>query len=126
MGSEMCIRDRAYVDGPVPGVPALTRNAHGEGAAWYVATRLEQDAVDALVRRLLSEAGVDPVVPPAAGLEAARRRAADGRSWVFLVNHGDQPLDVTVSGLDLVSERPTDGVLRLGAGGVAVVEEELD
>ena len=30
----------SYVDGPVPGVPAVTRHAHGEGTAWYLATRL--------------------------------------------------------------------------------------
>src|SRR5205085_914422 len=26
-----------YVDGPLPGVPAITRNAAGAGVAWYVA-----------------------------------------------------------------------------------------
>jgi beta-galactosidase len=112
-----------YLDGPAPGVPAVTRNKHGQGTAWYLATRLEQPGIDALVQRLLADAEVTPVVPPAAGLEAARRRAADGRSWVFLVNHGDDPLEVPVAGLDLVSARQTDGLLRLAAGGVAVVEE---
>jgi beta-galactosidase len=112
-----------YLDGPVPGVPAVTRNRHGDGTAWYLATRLDQAGIDALARRLLAEAKVTPVVPPAAGLEAARRRSADGRSWVFLVNHGEEPLDVPVTGLDLVSSRRSDGQLRLAAGGVAVVEE---
>jgi beta-galactosidase len=112
-----------YVDGPVPGVPAVTRNQHGDGTAWYLATRLEQTGIDALAARLLAEAGVTPVVPPAAGLEAARRRTEDGRSWVFLVNHGDEPLEVPVAGIELVSSRQTDGLLRLAGGGVAVVEE---
>jgi len=112
-----------YLDGPVSGVPAVTRNRHGEGTAWYLATRLDQTGIDALAERLLAEAKVAPVVPPAAGLEAARRRSADGRSWVFLVNHGEEPLEVPVTGLDLVSSRRSDGQLRLAAGGVAVVEE---
>jgi beta-galactosidase len=113
-----------YVDGPVPGVPAMTRHRHGEGTAWYLATQLDQAGIDALARRLLAEAEVTPVVPPAAGLEATRRRAEDGRSWVFLVNHGGEPLEVPVTGLDLVSTLRTDGVLQLAAGGVAVVEED--
>ena len=37
----------SYVDGPVPGVPAVTRHAHGEGTAWYLATRLDQAGIDA-------------------------------------------------------------------------------
>jgi beta-galactosidase len=102
----------------------VTRHPHGQGTAWYVATRLEQSGIDALVGRLLAEARVAPVVPPAVGLEASRRRSADGRSWVFLVNHGDQPLEVSVSGVDLVSSRRADGLLHLDAGDVAVVREE--
>ena len=31
----------SYVDGPQAGVPAVTRNAHGDGVAWYVATRTD-------------------------------------------------------------------------------------
>jgi beta-galactosidase len=113
-----------YVDGPVPGVPAVTRNRHGEGTAWYLATRLDQAGIDALAARLVAEAEVTPVVPPSPGLEAARRRGADGRSWVFLVNHGAEPVEVPVAGLDLVSARRTDGLVRLAPGGVSVVEEE--
>jgi beta-galactosidase len=113
----------SYVDGPVPGVPALTRHAHGQGTAWYLATRLEQPALDALVGRLLAEADVVPVVPPAPGLEASRRRGDDG-SWVFLVNHGRDPLEVPVAGVDLVAGGHTDGVLSLGPGAVAVVRED--
>jgi len=114
----------SYVDGPVPGVPAVTRNEHGQGTAWYLATRLDQAGIDALAQQLLVEAKVTPVVPPAVGLEAARRRAPDGRSWVFLINHGDESLEVPVAGLDLVYDRRTDGLLRLAAGAVAVVEED--
>jgi beta-galactosidase len=114
----------SYVDGPVPGAPAVTRNRHGRGTAWYLATRLDLDGIDARVGRVLVEAGVDPVVPPAPGLEATRRRSGDGRSWVFLVNHGTEPLEVAVSGRDLVSSQRADGLLSLGAGAVAVVEED--
>ena len=63
----------AYADGPLPGVPALTRHAVGAGAAWYVGTRLDDAATDTLVARLLAEAGVRPAAPAPAGVEVVRR-----------------------------------------------------
>ncbi|MDI5942892.1 beta-galactosidase trimerization domain-containing protein, partial [Micromonospora sp. DH15] len=68
----------AYADGPLPGVPALTRNAVGAGAAWYAATRLDDAGTDRLVARLLAEAGVRPPADAPPGVEGVRRRG-DGR-----------------------------------------------
>jgi len=33
----------SFADGPVAGSPAVTRRRLGEGAAWYVATRLHEN-----------------------------------------------------------------------------------
>ena len=113
----------SYLDGPLPGTPAVTRHGYGRGAAWYAACRLDDDGVSALVDRLLAESGVVPVVPTRGGVEVARRTAADGRSWLFVVNHTAEPASVAVDGHDLVTDRPTDGALEVPAGGVAVVRE---
>ena len=114
-----------YVDGPVPGVPALTRNTHGDGTAWYLATRLEQTGIDALAARLLAEANVDARRPTGRRLggrpSPQRRTDAPGSSWSTTVTSSSR---CRVAGLDLVSARRTDGLLRLAAGGVAVVEED--
>ncbi len=59
-----------YVDGPAAGQPAVTRNEYGAGTAWYVASRTDQAATDALVGRLLAEAAVEPVA--AGGGRASR------------------------------------------------------
>ncbi|MDQ4024082.1 MAG: beta-galactosidase, partial [Actinomycetota bacterium] len=48
----------AYDDGSLRGWPAVTRRTVGEGAAWYVGTRLAESAVDALARTVVAEAGV--------------------------------------------------------------------
>ena len=113
-----------YLDGPVPGVPAVTRHAYGSGAAWYLATRLDQEGTDALVARLVSEAGIEPVAATTPGVEVVRRRNRDGRSWVFAINHTEAPAAVGVTGHDLVSQRPVAAGFSLAAGGVAVVREE--
>ncbi|WP_431877999.1 beta-galactosidase [Micromonospora marina] len=113
----------AYADGPLPGVPALTRHAVGAGAAWYVGTRLDDDATDRLVARLLTETGVRPPVGAPAGVEVVRRRSTD-RSWLFVVNHTGQRVRLAVSGVELLGGARCDGELEVPAGEVAVVREQ--
>ncbi|WP_331730588.1 beta-galactosidase [Streptomyces sp. NBC_01174] len=109
----------AYADGR----PALTRAAYGEGAGWYLSTRLDDAGYSALVRRLLSEAEVRPLVPGLPpGVEAVRRSADDGRSWLFLLNHGREPWHVPVVGWEVLTDRQAaDGGVTLSPGGVAVL-----
>ncbi|MGL5824933.1 MAG: beta-galactosidase [Nocardioides sp.] len=111
-----------YVDGPLPGVPALTRRRVGDGSAWYVATRLDQEGVGAVAEQLLAEAGVrwHRATP---GLELVRRVAADGQGWLFVINHRAEPVSVACSGRDLVTGHSVANSLTVGAGGVAVVRE---
>ncbi len=111
-------------DGPVPGRPAVTRRAVGAGRAWYVATRLAPEALRALLARVTDEAGILPVTATRAGIEVVRRVADDGRSWVFAINHLDEPAVVELTGVDLVTGSAVDGRLDLAGGAVAVVREE--
>ena len=112
-----------YADGPAAGAPAVTRRSAGDGTAWYVGCRLDQQATDDLVARVLDESGVPRWDDPLPGVEHTRRRASDGRSWVFLVNHTDAEVTVPVSGHDLVADRDCPSTLHLAAGAVAVVRE---
>ena len=114
----------SYADGRLPGIPAVTTNAAGAGRAWYVATRLDAAAVGALTDRLLAEAGVAPVAGTRPGVEVVRRTAEDGRSWVFAINHTDEPAVLEVRGHDLVADQEVGGSLEVGPGGVAVVREQ--
>ncbi|MFI1095377.1 beta-galactosidase [Streptomyces sp. NPDC020917] len=129
----------AYTEGMLAGQPAVTRHAHGAGTAWYVSTQLDDDAYRALLGRLTDEAGVRPELAPQArtvggdgpGVEAVRRRAADGtaRSWLFLLNHTAEPVHLPPSALpgghDLLTghDVPPDGLI-LPAGGAAVIRQE--
>ena len=73
---------------PLSGVPALTRRSTGRGAAWYLATLPDRDGIESLLDRLLAEAGVAASAEAAAGVELTRRVAADGRRFLFAINHG--------------------------------------
>lgn len=111
---------RTFADGDLAGGPALTRRAVGDGAAWYLATRLDDAALGALTEALLVEAGVDPVLDGVpADVEVTRRRADDGRSWLFVLNHSTSPVDLPPG--DVLAGRTSDG--RVDAGGFAVLRE---
>ncbi|MFI7607471.1 beta-galactosidase [Micromonospora sp. NPDC049366] len=113
----------AYADGPLPGVAAVTRHAVGEGAAWYVGTRLDEPATDALVARLLAEAGVRPATTAPPGVEVVRRRDGD-RSWLFVLNHTADEARLAAAGVELLTGTTCAGELVVPAGEVAVVRED--
>jgi beta-galactosidase len=107
-----------YADGPVAGLPALTRRTAGQGTAWYLATRVDADGTTALVRRLCREAGV--AVEDRPGVEVVRRVGATS-SYLFVLNHTDREVTVAADGVDLLSSRSCTGNVTVAAGGVAVV-----
>jgi beta-galactosidase len=112
-----------YVDGPAPGDPAVTRHTVGQGSAWYAATRLDRAGCDALVAQLLDASGVEPVASARPGVEVTRRESDDGRSWLFVVNHTDDVVDVDAHGVNLVSGIKVDQRVTVHGGHVAVVRE---
>ncbi len=116
----------AHTAGPLAGGPAVTRHRFGAGTGWYVSTRLDDAGYRALLARVLAEAAVGPVLPGLPpGAEAVRRRAADGRSWLFVLNHTDQAVEVRAAGTDLLTGRvtPPGGSFALPAGESAVLRE---
>lgn len=111
----------SYVDGPVPGRPAITRHEVEKGQAWYVACRLDPDGTDGLVERVLVAAGIDIAAWATPDLELVRRGDEEGRRWTFAINHGDSTLRLELDGYDLVTRRETSGRIDLPGGAVAVV-----
>ena len=78
------------------GSPAVTRHRFGAGEAWYAATQPSGDAIGAIVDAVVAASGVRPVVADLpAGVEVARRG-----DLVTLINHGDAPVEVAVTGTD--------------------------
>ena len=119
--------EATFVDGPAAGHPALTRNAWGEGAAWYLATLPSADEYRRIVARLAADAGVTPaaVVHDAAGAVETVRRSTRDASYLFIVNHGQAPVRVESSGVELVTGDAVDGIATVPAGAVRIIREEV-
>ncbi len=108
---------------PIAGHAALTRNRFGAGTAYYFGTRLDPPTMAGWIQSVCTHAGVQPVAEAPAGIEAVRR-AAQGGSLLFLLNHEAAAAAVTVTdpGVNLIDGRPVPvGPLTIGPRDVAVV-----
>ncbi|MEV4755605.1 beta-galactosidase [Micromonospora sp. NPDC049559] len=113
-----------YAGGVLDGEPALTRHRYGAGTAWYVSTRLPDEAYGRLLAGAARAAGIAPTCPGAPpGVEAVRRRSG-AASWLFLFNHDTEPRRVpAVAGEDLLTGVRAEGAVTVPAGGVVVLRE---
>ena len=101
------------------GAPAITRNAHGSGTAWYVSTRLDDASLRRLLSRIAAETGI---AAPAPGLELVRRSHPDGTTYLFAINHDDEKdIELAEAGTDLLTVEDFPGTVP--AGGVAVIRQ---
>ncbi|GLZ34459.1 beta-galactosidase [Lentzea sp. NBRC 105346] len=114
----------SYLDGPLPGVPAVTRNEFGDGVAWYVACGLDESGFARTAESALAEAGITPMNSVVkSGVELVRRRG--DVSWLFAVNHTDTDAEIAASGVEVLSGERVSGRLTVRAGDVVVLREEV-
>ncbi|GAB4112912.1 MAG: beta-galactosidase [Roseiflexaceae bacterium] len=99
---------------------AITRNAHGRGAAYYVGTRLDDAGMNWLINLLCTQTGVNGLAAPA-GVELIER-VVDGTTYLFAINQTTEATTVTLNGAwrDLLAGG-THQRLQLPAYGVAVL-----
>lgn len=114
-----------YTEDFYAGTPAVTRNAFGDGEGWYVATCLDQDGVDWVVRRVLERHGLAGPFADVRDLEHTTREV-DGRRYDFVLNHAAVPVavDSPFTGVDILTGRTIGqgDALELGPADVLIVE----
>ncbi len=86
-----------YAGGPLTGRPAVTRNAHGQGVAWYAGCLLDAAGRSLLLREILRAAGVHPTLTAPDGVEVTCRHSDHGHFY-FLLNHSDTGAEVALPG----------------------------
>jgi beta-galactosidase len=104
----------SFDSGDLRGHPAITRNVFGRGTAYYLATRLDGAAMSSLLAEVCRRAGVEATLGAPSGVEAVRRH--DGNvSFLFLLNHNDTAMEVSVPS--------RTAPIRMGPFGVEVLRE---
>jgi beta-galactosidase len=109
-----------HLDGPAAGGPAITRHPFGDGAAWYVSTRLDVDALAPVLRAVYQDAGVEPPdLPEDVEVVVRHGREAD---YLVAINHSEHDAKVQIAdGVELLGGEQITERLNLPAGRVAVV-----
>jgi len=121
-GAEVCA---VYGGDFYKGIPCLTRNTVGKGQAWYVASAPEKKFLHGLTGVLAAEKGIAPVLRAAPGVEATRRRKGT-ESFLFVLNHNEEPVRIDIGPrqmTDLLDRKPVRGRVTLPAKGVIVLKE---
>ena len=116
-----------FVGGPAGGLPALTRRGGRDGAgdAWYLATLPDRPGLARLVDRVLADAGAERSEGAQPDVDVVRR-AADDRSYRFIINHGSQDVLLNARGQDLVTGDTASGTIHVPAGAVRVIREDAE
>ncbi|WP_326551867.1 beta-galactosidase [Micromonospora sp. NBC_01813] len=110
------------------GTAAVTRNWFGAGQGWYVAAGLDQVGVSWVVRRILDRHGLLGPYAHLPDLESTVRVTPDGTRLRFLLNHGEEPVELPAcaAGVELLTGvRVAAGApLHLDRYGVLVLRED--
>ena len=108
------------------GRPALTRNAYGDGAAYYLACEVEDGGLDDLYGDLLAGLQIHPILTTPADVEATARVNEQG-TLLYLLNHRTEPVTITLPAgqgfTDLLTNTAVKETLMLPASGVAILVE---
>ncbi|MEO0514375.1 MAG: beta-galactosidase [Planctomycetota bacterium] len=107
------------------GQPAITQNTIGQGRVVYVGAWLTPTLIDALMPRLLKQAGVDSLLPHLPAQVEAVQRVGDDVELTFLLNHGTRAVSFALPHdqfRDPLSDEPAPSTCTLPPMGVTILE----
>ncbi|WP_438482002.1 beta-galactosidase [Oleiharenicola lentus] len=108
------------------GRPAITKNNHGQGTAYYLGTKLDSAGLDQLLTEISRQADVSAPLAAPAGVEITQRESASGK-FIFALNYHDSPVKIPlgkIRGKNLITGDSVSKYLKLAPLDVAVVAVE--
>ena len=104
------------------GRPALTRNAFGEGEAWYVAARADKAFLDDFYAEIAARAGVELPGEKVEGV-LTTSRVKDGKTFRFIMNFSGEEKKVSLpGGTDLITGEAVGGETMMKINEVRIIE----
>jgi beta-galactosidase len=108
------------------GEAAVTRNAFGHGAVYYIGTVLDERGSQVLMKRVAGDAGIDCELELPDGVEVAIR-SSEERRVVFVLNLSREPKEVSLPARNYVSALSDRRILgesiKIEPGGVEILVE---
>jgi len=110
-------------NGWLDGQPAVTVHSHGKGRVYFVGAYLDEASQQSLLQRIVTTAGVQPVMETPSGVEAGKRVDARGQEVLIVINHEQTEKLVRLSwpAREHLSGRSVTDELMLEPYGVAVL-----
>ncbi len=102
--------------------PAVLSRRVGRGTITYLGAWFEPTLMTAILKRVLDDAGVRPIVPGLPPTVEAAERSGDGKVVLVLINHGDNAAAVALPrpGRDILGYQAAATTLDLGPHQVGV------
>ena len=96
------------------GMPAVTVHSYGNGKAYYIGTRMEEEDLIKFFTQIWSECGIKEKELPE-GVEYLTRTAEDGSTFDFYVNYNATPATVQLSkdGTNLLNGEAVSGKVEI-------------
>jgi beta-galactosidase len=103
--------------------PAITEHGYGRGTVTFVGAYLDDASQRGLLRGVVHQAGVQPVLETPLGVEACRRVTATGEQVFILINHTrtEQKLALPWQAQEHLRGKAVEKELSLEPYGVAVI-----
>jgi len=76
--------------------PVVTKNQYGNGEAYYIGTRSNEEFYECFLGELLNKLDINPVLLTPKGVEATRR-SNDNGEFTFVLNHLEEEMMVTLN-----------------------------
>jgi beta-galactosidase len=114
-----------YASGWRKGLPAITMNRYGDGAAIYIGTILDEASMQAFVSRLLEHTGIRGILQTQEGVRVYRKKGDESELW-FLINRRPDTVIIQLPEqmLDLLNGNRIEEV-TVPSAGVSVLEKRV-
>ena len=119
------VDDNGYGTDFYKGMPVITKNAFGNGNAYYLATASTEEFYRTFLTDLCEEQGIKPVLETPAGVEVTSRENEKGQ-LVYILNHNDSETELFLPSAmqDVITGKiHPAGAFQLAAKDVKIMEK---